>query len=715
MSTAHSYIALLAQARFRIIPLHAGDDGSGKTPYKHWPKTPYTATPDLSKFPANYGLALDSDTVVIDVDPRNGGTESWKKLQADLNIDLAGLCGFVVKTGGGGGHFYFRKSPDVSITEGLPEYPGLEMKTSGRQVVGPGSVNFNTKKEYRVVRGAPEDINEIPDEVVSLYQKAYVKPVETGTADDSPQNLAYVRRVLDHRAVAVEGARGDDWTYQTACLVRDYGVSYDVALDLMLDFNDRCDPPWSYEELEKKVLSAYSYAQNALGAKNMLADFDELPVEPAATTEPVDSEMAQQEEASRNFNEVLAREWCYVRHVKRFIHLESLIEYDKEQFDDRFLRAAGKMKASRVALMGTYMRQVDFQTYWPGKDRFVTEDTIPKLNMWVAPDLDALPGDPAPFLEFVNYLVGEERAWVILDFIGHLVRHPGDKILWTPLIQGNYGIGKSILGRCVEALLGKRNVRRPTNSQLHEQYTTYMHNCQLVVVEELMAQGRLAMNNKLKDMITEPTISIREMYKNPYTILNRTNLMFLTNHEDSIVIHKDDRRFSVLFSSARPRTKEYYGQMLAWIDANAGALLGYFRYEHQFHPDFSAKGHAPWTEDKAAMVEATRHPAERTMLDWRDDGVPPMAGDFVDFATLLERMKPLHKGMNNVTLSQHMRACGFEEHGRSALPGGRRVRLWCINRMEMWRGEDLRIITRKYEEQSKKQQEQDHEEFFERN
>ena len=59
-----------------------------------------------------------------------------------------------------------------------------------------------------------------------------------------------------------------------AAYLRDFGVSEQAALDLMLDgWNDRCSPPWAPDELKHKVANAFAYGQNAPGSKSPTADF----------------------------------------------------------------------------------------------------------------------------------------------------------------------------------------------------------------------------------------------------------------------------------------------------------------------------------------------------------------------------------------------------------------------------------------------------------
>ncbi|KRR10841.1 hypothetical protein CQ12_21475 [Bradyrhizobium jicamae] len=85
----------------------------------------------------NMGIRLKPNQLVIDVDPRNGGDASFAALCFDIGLD--GDEWPRVYTGSGGWHCYMAKPEDVLICETLDEYPGIEFKSKGRQVVAAGS------------------------------------------------------------------------------------------------------------------------------------------------------------------------------------------------------------------------------------------------------------------------------------------------------------------------------------------------------------------------------------------------------------------------------------------------------------------------------------------------------------------------------------------------------------------------------------------------
>jgi hypothetical protein len=59
---------------------------------------------------------------------------------------------------------------------------------------------------------------------------------------------------------AIQGHGGDNTTYATAAMMKSYGLSAATALEVMWDcWNERCNPPWDYEDLARKVENGYAY------------------------------------------------------------------------------------------------------------------------------------------------------------------------------------------------------------------------------------------------------------------------------------------------------------------------------------------------------------------------------------------------------------------------------------------------------------------------
>ena len=65
---------------------------------------------------------------------------------------------------------------------------------------------------------------------------------------------------------AISGQHGDVHTFRICCrVVRGFALADDEALDVLRDWNGRCEPPWSERELIDKLLRARRYGREPIG------------------------------------------------------------------------------------------------------------------------------------------------------------------------------------------------------------------------------------------------------------------------------------------------------------------------------------------------------------------------------------------------------------------------------------------------------------------
>jgi hypothetical protein len=83
---------------------------------------------------------------------------------------------------------------------------------------------------------------------------------------EQSENLERARRYLERVPPAIAGQHGDLHTFQVCCrLVRGFALSRADALALLLDWNTRCEPPWTERELRDKLRRACKYGREPMG------------------------------------------------------------------------------------------------------------------------------------------------------------------------------------------------------------------------------------------------------------------------------------------------------------------------------------------------------------------------------------------------------------------------------------------------------------------
>jgi hypothetical protein len=224
----------------------------------------------------NYNIGISTEgLLVLDVDAKNGkrGLESLAELDTFEGVPAT----LTVETPTGGLHLYFIPESPVANSAGKLG-AGLDVRGNGGSVVGPGSTIDG--RAYRVTKqisaaAAPDWLEKAAGAPYprSTSQKQVVEILDTQPAIQRAE--AYLAKAEP----AYQGQGGDIHTFKVAAWLKDLGVSELTAAEMMAElWNPRCQPPWDYESLAKKVSNAYHYGKKPVGDASAQADFEAVPV-----------------------------------------------------------------------------------------------------------------------------------------------------------------------------------------------------------------------------------------------------------------------------------------------------------------------------------------------------------------------------------------------------------------------------------------------------
>jgi putative DNA primase/helicase len=211
---------------------------------------------------SNVGIRTgkESGLVVLDVDPRHGGDESLRQLEAQHG-PLPETP--TVRTGGGGQHFYFQhpgfRVPSRSSVLGA----GLDIRGDGGSVVAPPSLHVSGG-QYRWEPGkSPEQIQlaPLPAWLLDLLQRPQGQKVES-----LKERLSLAAPVIP------QGQRHTTLT-SLAGTMRARGMGYVEIVAGLLVVNQRCASPLLEKEVER---IAWDMAQKPPGTTVTQEPYTEL-------------------------------------------------------------------------------------------------------------------------------------------------------------------------------------------------------------------------------------------------------------------------------------------------------------------------------------------------------------------------------------------------------------------------------------------------------
>jgi hypothetical protein len=242
---------------------------------------------------ANIGWPTN-EYIVIDVDPRKGGAETFLTLLDMYDMPKTTRHG----TQGGGDHIIFA-APDRKPVKGGNDKlgQGIDIKARGGFILLPGSTIDG--RPYTV--GNTREIALAPPWLVAACPLGRQKNDAAGQRIVEEDDLArelFEQWMLKH-APSAETGNIDNTTYKVAARGYDFACSTATVLDVMLEWNEtKCFPPQEMEDLERVVESAGRNRENAIGSAHPLRpgfdpiEIDETKAPAMASAEPTPSKPA---------------------------------------------------------------------------------------------------------------------------------------------------------------------------------------------------------------------------------------------------------------------------------------------------------------------------------------------------------------------------------------------------------------------------------------
>lgn len=142
----------------------------------------------------NLGLAVPDGVVVLDIDPRNGGSASFNQMVTDLGI-RGHWETYIAKTGGGGRHILLGVPAGFKAYGQAPGYPGVDIKQHGGYIVAPPSVHPNGEP-YAWER-IPEDLTVMPAHPRLLQMIEKPDHVDQAYDFEPIEDMAFFQEILD--------------------------------------------------------------------------------------------------------------------------------------------------------------------------------------------------------------------------------------------------------------------------------------------------------------------------------------------------------------------------------------------------------------------------------------------------------------------------------------------------------------------------------------
>lgn len=330
-------------------------------------------------------------------------------------------------------------------------------------------------------------------------------------------------------------------------------------------------------------------------------------------------------------------------------------------------------------------------TYHPGQPRLTQGPNGQVLvNLWREHRFRHVPNvtenDIRPWLDHMGFVFGKDAYRRMLRYFALVVRYPGIKPNYAPLVMTAPGLGKDTALLPVIYAVGPNNAREVTPDQLANQWTDFLE-VRLIYVSETRQHARGAKSshdvmNDLKSFLADKPemVGVNKKGQGVYQVPNLSAWVFFSNEARPVYLAEGDRRIWVIDNmTVKPKDPAYYENLNAWLSANKQKIASFLRdYALTAKEIAEFKGRAPDTAAKYELIASNRDPVVAALADIIEEA---KAGAL--FPSLVVRMEDVEGELRHRVriapsrgiLSSHLRSLGARPVAADNRGGAALVRL----------------------------------------
>ena len=287
----------------------------------------------------------------------------------------------------------------------------------------------------------------------------------------------------------------------------------------------------------------------------------------------------------------MLREWAFVhvegsaRVIREDISKGSIVLYKLEDLKKEHMNCrvlSGDEKPKLLNLVDMWLEHPERRTFAAGLSFAPDMEILDRYNLWRGWSYTATEGEVEPWLDFVTNVVAdgnELHANYIISWAAQIVQQPMSKIGVGLVLRGRKGTGKTKFGELLGGLFKAHHKIVSRAEHVTGNFNKHLEDTLLLQADEAYWAGAKASEGALKDLLTNPEITIERKGVDAYTAANYTRILFTSNEGYVVPASLDERRFAVFdVGIERKQDSKYFSELDRWYNTGgAGALLHYLK------------------------------------------------------------------------------------------------------------------------------------------
>src|SRR6056297_438681 len=218
--------------------------------------------------------------------------------------------------------------------------------------------------------------------------------------------------------------------------------------------------------------------------------------------------------------------------------------------------------------------------------------------------------------ELLENLTGHDVKGLdyLCKWMAAILQNSLQKLPTAIILQGAQGSGKGTFKSFIlDQIFGSNNVQEINQTNLESSFNEYLMGKQIIVANEVMHNdNRQTLPNVLKNLVTDPEITISRKFKKEVVGKNYTHWVFCTNSDNPIKIDEDDRRYTVFYSKKLKGGGRAAAKFVKDLRENLEYEIKQFiSYLKSFTVEFEDVHEPYMTEAKEDIIELNRDSVNR--------------------------------------------------------------------------------------------------------
>jgi len=353
-----------------------------------------------------------------------------------------------------------------------------------------------------------------------------------------------------------------------------------------------------------------------------------------------------------------SRKSYYDRFKKTFDHKETINELYKRDFDLGKLHATTKLHQEDIDV-------VDATAFWPSNEEYIFEGNKKYLNTYRPQVFDPFnvkvkQDDIKVFREHLKLICNyEDDTFNYLeDIIAHDLQFPEVNRLFAVLIQGDYGLGKSIIFEAITRLMGNENTIWVRSDAFADKFRDWLKKCCVICCNEFNFEkyNKFGSNayGMMNEIITEDKHFVESKGIDQYQHKGHYKVWLASNDAVPIKLNPRDRRYFVtkIHTTKKMILKkdpEYYKKLWEFVEdpESIRKLYWYYKSSHKISQAFNPK-EPLMTSAKRILINESTEQVFRDLDDLFHRKEGPFEFDLVNSTRIINYVRERENGMQGI-------------------------------------------------------------------